>query len=65
MGWSGIRNGLLLQTAAPDFDCLVTVDRNLQFQQALGSLQIAVIVIASKSNRLEDLTPLSSHARGA
>lgn len=63
MGWSGIRNGALLQTAAAEFDCLVTVDRNLQFQQTLISLQIAVVVIAAKSNRLEHLIPLMSQVR--
>jgi hypothetical protein len=63
MGWSGTKNGLLLQRAEPEFDCLLTVDRNLQFQQPLSSLQIAVLVIAAKTNRLEDLVPLMERVR--
>jgi hypothetical protein len=27
MGWSGIKNGQLLQRAATEFDCFLTVDR--------------------------------------
>jgi hypothetical protein len=37
MGWTTIRNGELLALAAAEFDIFVTVDRNLSFQQHLGS----------------------------
>ena len=33
MGWSGIKNGQLLSLAVKEFEILVTVDRNLSFQQ--------------------------------
>jgi hypothetical protein len=58
MGWSGIKNGQLLHKAAPAFDCFLTVDRNLQFQQRLDSLPLAVIVIRASDNRLETLRSL-------
>ena len=58
MGWSGIKNGELLKKAAAEFDCFLTVDRNLQFQQALDCLPLAVIVIRANDNRLETLRPL-------
>jgi hypothetical protein len=58
MGWSGIKNGQLLQQAASAFDCFLTVDRNLQFQQRLDSLPLAVLVIRAPDNRLETLRPL-------
>ena len=32
-GWSGIKNGKLLALAAAGFDALVTVDKNLPYQQ--------------------------------
>ena len=35
MSWSGINNGRLLNLAATEFDCFLTVDRILQFQQSL------------------------------
>ena len=58
MGWAGSRNGLLLARAARPFDVLITVDRNIQFQQNLASLPIAVIVLAAQANTLPALIPL-------
>jgi hypothetical protein len=58
MGWSGIKKGQLLQKAASTFDCFLTVDRNLQFQQRLDSLPVAVLVIRASDNRLETLRSL-------
>jgi hypothetical protein len=58
MGWATIKNGELLTLAADHFDVFVTVDRNLSFQQNLGSLPIAVVVLRAETNRLADLKPL-------
>jgi hypothetical protein len=58
MGWSTIRNGELLASAAREFDAFVTVDRNLSFQQKLPAFSIAVVVLRAKTNRLSDLRPL-------
>jgi len=58
MGWGGIRNGELLACAANEFDALVTVDKNLQYQQNLDALPITVIVLDAKSNELPYLLPL-------
>lgn len=41
MGWSGIKNGQLMQLAEASFDVFITVDRNLAFQQNLNVLKIA------------------------
>jgi predicted nuclease of predicted toxin-antitoxin system len=56
--WGGIRNGELLARAANEFDALVTVDKNLQYQQNLDALPITVIVLDAKSNELPYLLPL-------
>ena len=61
MGWSGRRNGDLLRLAEPDFDVFLTVDRNLSFQQDLGRFNLAVVVLAARSNQLRELRPLISH----
>jgi hypothetical protein len=61
MGWSGRRNGDLLRLAEPDFDVFLTVDRNLSFQQDLGRFNLAVVVLAARSNHLRELRPLISH----
>ncbi len=58
MGWGGITNGELLRLAAAEFDALVTVDKNLQYQQDLSSLPVAVIVLFAQSNELPHLLPL-------
>jgi len=56
--WSGIKNGKLLALAATEFDAFITVDKNLQFQQNLEKLPIAVVVIDAVSNELPVLLPL-------
>lgn len=58
-GWAGHRNGALLRVMhAAGFRTLVTVDRNLQFQQNVAASGIAVIVLHAPSNRVPDLAPL-------
>lgn len=57
-GWSGVKNGRLLRQAEADFDILITVDRNLSFQQRVIDFRLAVIVLKAPSNRLQDLLPL-------
>jgi hypothetical protein len=50
MGWTGIKNGVLLARANAEFDVLLTADQNLRYQQNLSNLNLAVIVFPS--NRL-------------
>ena len=57
-GWSGLKNGELLRQAADRFDVFLTADQNLQFQQNLSKLPIAVLVLVAPSNRMEALRPL-------
>ena len=58
LGWSGLKNGELLMQAAVLFDVLVTADQNLEHQQNLNTLPIAVAVLVAQSNRIEQLRPL-------
>ncbi len=57
-GWAGVKNGGLLQLAGEDFDVLLTVDRNLEYQQNFSGLALAVVVIHAASNDVEVLRPL-------
>jgi Domain of unknown function (DUF5615) len=57
-GWAAFSNGELLARAQHEFDALVTVDRNLPFQQDLSRFSIAVVVLRAPSNRLSDLRSL-------
>ena len=63
MGWAGVKNGVLLRLAAPEFDCFLTVDRNLQFQQDVAELPLAVIVLHAIGNDLPSLLPLMPSVR--
>src|SRR5579859_4867517 len=57
-GWAGVKNGELLQLAARLFDVLLTVDRNLEYQQNFAGVGLAVIVVHAPSNDVTVLRPL-------
>jgi predicted nuclease of predicted toxin-antitoxin system len=56
--WAGIKNGDLLKKAADSFDAVLTADQNIEFQQNLAKLPIAVVVLVANTNRIESLQPL-------
>jgi len=58
VGCAGVKNGELLRLAAAEFDLLITVDRNLEYQQNFEGLSLAVIVIDAPSNDINALRPL-------
>ena len=57
-GWSGKKNGELLGLADPQFDVLLTLDKNLPYQQNLDTKRIAVLIVRARSNRIQDLLPV-------
>ena len=54
-GWASIKNGKLLALAAKEFDVLLTADKGMEYQQNRETLPVAILVVLSKSNRMEDL----------
>jgi hypothetical protein len=65
-GWTSLRNGeLLSRMRTAGFSTLVTVDRNLTYQQNVAAVGIAVIVVHARTNRVTDLLPLASHVMEA
>ena len=58
VGCAGVKNGELLRLAAAEFDLLITVDRNLEYQQSFEGLSLAVIVVHAASNDITVLRPL-------
>jgi len=56
-GWSGKENGELLALADASFDVVVTIDRNLRYQQNLTGRKIALLIVRARSNRVVDLEP--------
>ena len=55
----GTKNGQLLALAgAGGFDALITGDRNIEFQQNLATLPVAVVVLIVPTTKLPDLLPI-------
>ncbi len=54
-GWSSVKNGKLLALAATQFDVFLTADRNIEFQQNLKTLPIAIVVLRARNNRIQAL----------
>jgi hypothetical protein len=58
-GLSGRKNGELLGIAEElGYHVLLTVDRNLPYQQRIEGRSIAVLILMAHSNKLKDLMPL-------
>lgn len=57
MGWANKQNGELLTAMEEEgFDILLTVDKNLQYQQNLDKYSVKVIVLRTFNNRYKTLT---------
>ena len=57
-GWAGKKNGELLSSAEPQFDVLLTLDKNIPYQQDLKLGRIAILIVRAPSNRIQDLLPV-------
>lgn len=56
MGWGGLKNGELLQTAiSKGFDIFITTDKNLQYQQNMHKHAIAIVIFDVVRLELENL----------
>jgi predicted nuclease of predicted toxin-antitoxin system len=59
MGWSGIKNGKLLALAAEHFECFLTVDANIEKQQHLPAIPVAILLVRAVSNDPVTITALA------
>ena len=64
-GLKGLKNGNLLRLASGQYEVLVTVDQNMQYQQNIKTLSMGILVLAAKRNSYEALHPLMSEALDA
>lgn len=63
-GWSGIKNGKLLQLMLKNqFQALLTFDKNLQFQQNFIKYPITVIVFTARINSYNELTTFTKEIK--
>lgn len=56
MGWSTLKNGVLLAAAEASFELLITTDTNLRYQQRVTGRRLAILVVP------QDLPELRHHA---
>ena len=54
-GWGGLTNGELLNAAQHEFDVMVTMDRNMQYQQNLPAYNLGIVLITARSNQRQDI----------
>lgn len=57
-GFSGLKNGDLIRVIVHSYDVLITLDRNMQFQQNLENSGIAVVVMKAHPSTLKNLEAL-------
>ena len=56
MRWNGLKNGKLLsQCVDKGFDIVLTVDKNMMFQQNLDKYFITIVVLDSLTSKIEEL----------
>jgi predicted nuclease of predicted toxin-antitoxin system len=58
LGWDKLPDDQLLARARNDFDALITCDQDILSDQAITGTDVAVIVLAAKTNGIKDLAPL-------
>lgn len=63
-GWAAVPDRELLRVAAATLDAFVTVDRGLAATRPIP-VRLALVLLASPSNRIEDLEPLVPALRAA
>ena len=58
--WRNLANGRLLSSAASaGFDAMITVDKNIRFQQNLSALPVGVVEIDTLRNRLPEVASVA------
>jgi len=56
MGWSGVKNGKLMSLCMLNhFDVLLTIDKNMMYQQNIDKHPISIVVLNSMTSKLEEL----------
>ena len=58
LGWERLPHDQMLERARYDFDALITCDQDIPRDQDITGADVAVIVLAAKTNSIRDLAPL-------
>lgn len=54
-GYGSKKNGELLELAEGRWDVLLTIDKNIRYQQIVSGRKMGVLILRVKSNRLPDV----------
>jgi len=56
LGWSGVKNGKLMSLCVINhFDILLTIDKNMLYQQNLEKYPISLVALNSLTSKIEEL----------
>ena len=56
MNWSGVKNGELMSLCvANHFDIILTIDKNMIYQQNIEKYPITIVVFDSSTSKIEEL----------
>ncbi len=56
MRWNGLKNSRLLsQCVDHHFDVVLTIDKNMMFQQNLDKFNVTIVVLNSLTSKIEEL----------
>ena len=56
MSWSGIKNGKLMALCVENnFDVLLTIDKNIAYQQNLQNLPLTIVILDCSTSKVEEL----------
>ena len=64
-GFAGKENGELLSLAESRFDVLITIDKNIRYQQNMSGRRLAILILRVPSNDIGDIRPLVPEALAA
>lgn len=65
LGWEREANGRLVRLAASRFDAMLTADKKMPHQTSLAGLDLAVLVLDVRDNRVEHIFEFVSAIRDA
>lgn len=57
-GLAGVKNGKLLASIEGRFECFITIDGNMPYQNKVLGRPYSVVVLHAFSNKYQDLLPL-------
>ena len=58
MRWKGVLNGELLALARDEFDALITLDKDIPYQQNITPADVGVMILVARTSSIESLRPL-------